>query len=241
MRFTAVALFLLFFCGCADKSAVSAPDEDDFEAEFSSVEEFDPLSGYNRVMTEFNDAAFRNVIIPTADGYRKVVPQGARVSINNFFDNLAFPVRFVNNILQGKITNAASETGRFIINTTVGFLGFANTADELYGMQKHDEDFGQTLGVWGIPSGPHIVLPILGPSNLRDLGGMAVNYITPLTYNSWNVFENNWQSIGVGAFGAFNGLSDFAPMYEAMTKDAIDLYPLMKNMYEQRRDKLIKE
>ncbi|MDR0761445.1 MAG: VacJ family lipoprotein [Campylobacteraceae bacterium] len=241
MRFAVVVLFLLFFYGCADKNIVNVPDEDDFESEFGSTEEFDPLSGYNRIMTKFNNAAYIYVIIPTADSYRKVVPKGARSSINNFFDNIAFPVRFVNNLLQGKFSNAASETRRFIINTAVGFLGFANVADEIYGMQKHDEDFGQTLGAWGVPSGPHIVLPLLGPSNLRDLGGEVINYIAPLTYNDWHVFENDWQSIGVRAFSVLNGLSDFAPMYETMTKDAIDLYPLMKNMYEQRRDKLIKE
>jgi phospholipid-binding lipoprotein MlaA len=241
MRLTIAALFLLFFCGCADKSAVNTPDEDDFETEFGSAEESDPLSGYNRAITKFNDAAYRYVLIPTADGYRKVVPKEARAFINNFFDNLAFPVRFTNNLLQGKISNAVSETRRFIINTTVGFLGFANVADELYGMQKHDEDFGQTLGVWGIPSGPHIVVPILGPSNLRDLAGSTIGYFSPLTYNDWHIFENDWQSSGVYAFSVLNRMADFVPMYEAMAKDAIDLYPLMKNMYEQRRDRLIKE
>ncbi|MDR2080602.1 MAG: VacJ family lipoprotein [Campylobacteraceae bacterium] len=233
--------FLLFFSGCADKNAVRADiDEDDFEAEFASNEEFDPLSGYNRAMTTFNDAAYRYAIIPAAKGYAKVVPRGARDSVNNFFDNLAFPMRFANNLLQGKFLNAASETGRFIINTTVGFLGFANVADELYGMQKHDEDFGQTLGVWGVPSGPHVVLPILGPSNVRDIGGFGVDYLLKAQYNT-NFFEEDWQNYTLAAFGAFNAMADFMPIYETLTKDAIDLYPLMKNSYEQRRDKLIKE
>jgi phospholipid-binding lipoprotein MlaA len=232
---------MLFFVGCADKSAVHADfDEDDFEAEFASNDEFDPLSGYNRAMTAFNDAAYRYAIIPTAKGYSKIVPKGARDSINNFFDNLIFPSRLVNNLLQGKFSNAASETGRFIINTTVGFLGFANVADEIYGMQKHDEDFGQTLGVWGVPSGPHVALPLLGPSNVRDIGGMVTDYLLKSQYDT-GFFEENWQNYALTGFKTFNGLADFAPMYETLTKDAIDLYPLMKNAYEQRRDKLIKE
>jgi phospholipid-binding lipoprotein MlaA len=233
--------FLLFFVGCVDKSAVRMDiDEDDFEAEFASNDEFDPLSGYNRAITTFNDAAYRYAIIPVVKGYAKIVPSGARDSINNFFDNLIFPVRFANNLLQGKFSNAASETGRFIINTTVGFLGFANVADEIYGMQKHDEDFGQTLGVWGVPSGPHVVLPILGPSNVRDIGGFAADYLLTIQYKMI-FFENIWQNNGLSAFETFNGLADFMPLYETMTKDAIDLYPFMKNAYEQRRDKLIKE
>jgi phospholipid-binding lipoprotein MlaA len=243
MRFVAIAIFLLFFCGCAEKSKVNISDidEDDFESEFGNAEDFDPLSGYNRVMTKFNDIAYRNVIIPTANGYRKVVPKGARISINNFFDNLIFPMRFANNLLQGKILNAFDETKRFIVNTTVGFLGFANVADELYGMQKHSEDFGQTLGVWGVPPGPHIVLPILGPSNLRDLGGEVVSFLVKQN-TEMDIFDNDWRStMGANALNTLNSMSDFMPMYETITKDAIDLYPLLKNMYEQRRDKLIKE
>jgi phospholipid-binding lipoprotein MlaA len=248
MRFAMMVLFLLVLGGCADKTVNTPSDdfEDEFEAEFAAGSEFDPLSGYNRVMTAFNDKAIRYVLIPTAEGYRTVVPHEARISINNFFDNLIFPVRFTNNLLQGKVVNAFDETKRFIVNITVGFLGFANVADELYGMQKHDEDFGQTLGVWGVPAGPHIVLPLMGPTNIRDFSGMTIDsFLSPTAYYSWrkefNLFDNGWQSGGVNALRMVNGLSDFAPMYETMTKDAIDLYPLLKNMYEQRRDKLIKE
>ncbi|MDR1975792.1 MAG: VacJ family lipoprotein [Campylobacteraceae bacterium] len=244
MKFIIVAFLLLFSCGCADKGAVGVPqvDEDDFEAEFAVKEEFDPFRGYNRAMTAFNDAAFRYVLIPAADGYRKVVPKGARMSIGHFFDNLFFPLRFANNLLQGKVVNALGETGRFIINTTVGFLGFADVADEIYGIKQHDEDFGQTLAVWGIPAGYHIVLPILGPSNMRDLAGAVVDYtVNPVDWKDWGVVDDYWQSTGINAFRTLNGMAEFAPMYEAMTKDAIDLYPFMKNMYEQRREKLIKE
>ncbi|MDR1614975.1 MAG: VacJ family lipoprotein [Campylobacteraceae bacterium] len=249
MRVATAILFLLFFGGCADKNAVNTPSddfEDEFEAEFGASSEFDPLNGYNRAMTKFNDAAYRYALIPAAEGYVKIVPSGARGSINNFFNNLVFPVRFTNNLLQGEPVNAFGEIGRFIINTTVGFLGFADVAGEIYGIEEHDEDFGQTLGVWGVPSGPHIVLPLLGPTNIRDFGGgMADSLINPLSYYGWrdeiNIFDNSWQSVSANTFRTLNNMADFAPMYETMTKDAIDLYPFLKNMYEQRRDKLIKE
>ncbi|MDR3345920.1 MAG: VacJ family lipoprotein, partial [Campylobacteraceae bacterium] len=134
MRFFILTLSFLLFCGCANKTtapspelqiAQETPDEEDFEDEFisSAKSDFDPFEGYNRVMTNFNDAAIRYVMSPAAKGYKAVVPSGTRGSIDNFFNNLMFPIRFANNILQGKVANAFSESGRFIINTTVGFLG----------------------------------------------------------------------------------------------------------------------
>jgi phospholipid-binding lipoprotein MlaA len=258
MRLLILTLLLLLFCGCANKNATPNSElqiaqetqdieTDEFEDEFASSanSDFDPLEGYNRVMTSFNDAAIRYVMSPAAKGYKAVVPAGARASVGNFFDNLMFPIRFINNLLQGKVVNAFSEGGRFIINTTVGFLGFFNVASEVYEIKEHQEDFGQTLGVWGVPAGPHIVLPLLGPSNLRDLGGgFADSILSPTDYFAWrkvNMLDNGWQAVGADSFKAFNSFSQSADAYETMTKDAIDLYPFMKNMYEQRRNALIKE
>jgi len=256
MRFFILTLSFLLFCGCANKTAAPSPelqiaqetpDEESFEDEFisSANNDFDPLEGYNRVMTNFNDAAIRYVMSPAAKGYKAVVPAGTRASIDNFFNNLMFPIRFANNLLQGKVVNAFSEGGRFIINTTVGFLGFFNVASEVYKIKEHQEDFGQTLGVWGVPAGPHIVLPLLGPSNLRDFSaGFADSVLSPTGYIAWrkvNILENSWQSIGATSFRSFNSFSQNVDAYKAMSKDAIDLYPFMKNMYEQRRSAQIKE
>jgi phospholipid-binding lipoprotein MlaA len=242
-----IVALLLLFGGCANKNVHSAPDLqdediDEFEQEFlaSSSNDFDPLEGYNRVMTKFNDATIIYIVSPVSQGYKKVVPKGARNSISNFFDNLMFPIRFVNNLLQGKIANALSESGRFIINTTVGFLGFANVATDIYKIEEHQEDFGQTLGAWGIPGGPHVVLPLLGPSNIRDLGGiLADGLISPSTY--FDKVVNNHEALGLVSLKTINSMPQTVDMYETITKDAIDLYPLLKNMYEQRREILIKE
>ncbi|MDR0580039.1 MAG: VacJ family lipoprotein [Campylobacteraceae bacterium] len=247
MRLLLIAVLLLLFGGCANKNAPSAPDLqdediDEFEQEFlaSSSNDFDPLEGYNRAMTKFNNAVMINVASPVAQGYKKIVPKGARSSIGNFFDNLMFPVRFVNNLLQGKITNAFSEGGRFIINTTVGFLGFANVATDVYKIEEYNEDFSQTLGVWGIPSGPHIVLPLLGPSNVRDFSSIFVDsLLSPSTYSG--KILNNYENVGLTSLRVANSMPEMVDMYKTITKDAIDLYPLLKNMYEQRKETLIKE
>ncbi|MDR1554476.1 MAG: VacJ family lipoprotein [Campylobacteraceae bacterium] len=247
MKLLLFVALLLLLGGCASKNTSSqiaqAPQEiDEFEQEFSSSNSnnFDPLEGYNRVMTKFNDAAIVYVVSPVSQGYKKVVPKDARVSIGNFFSNLMFPVRFVNNLLQGKISGAFSEGGRFIINTTVGFLGFANVATDVYKIKEREEDFGQTLGAWGIPGGPHVVLPLLGPSNIRDFSGILVDkLVSPSSY--FNEVVNNKQTLGLTSIEILNTLPQATDMYKTVTKDAIDLYPLLKNTYEQRRNALIKE
>lgn len=255
---TLILFFVLFFlAGCSNKSPevrqmtsneqVAFDEFDEFEDEFaqSSQSDFDPLSGYNRAMTTFNDAAMTNVLIPISQGYKEIIPPGARSSLGNFFDNLLYPVRLANNILQGKFKNALDETNRFLLNTAVGFLGFADVATDIYEIEKHDEDFGQTLGYWGVPAGPHIVVPILGPSNLRDFSAsFADGWISPLNYVSnrdVNLINTYFEGISVNALDSVNLLSDNYGIYQGMTKDAIDLYPLLKNMYEQRREALIKE
>ena len=145
--------------------------DDGFEDEFENAEEeiFDPLSGYNSVMTEFNDGFYVFVLDPVARGYRWIMPDPARRGVKNFFHNLLFPIRFVNNALQLKPINAGEEMFRFIINSTVGIFGIWDPAKEWFGLEAHEEDFGQTLGYYGVGGGFHIVLPFLGPSNLRDM------------------------------------------------------------------------
>ena len=145
--------------------------DDGFEDEFDNAEEeiFAPLSGYNSVMTEFNDGFYVYVLDPVARGYRWIMPDPARRGVKNFFHNLLFPLRFVNNALQLKPKKSGEEFLRFIINSTVGIFGIWDPAKEWFGLEAHEEDFGQTLGYYGVGGGFHIVLPFLGPSNLRDM------------------------------------------------------------------------
>ena len=220
----------------------------EFEDEFEITEEadWDPLSGYNRVMTVFNHSLFTYVIFPVAEAYVYAVPEPVIDSVDNFFENLKYPVRLANNLLQLKFVNSIEETGRFVLNSTVGIAGFFDPAESWFEMQEHKEDFGQTLGHYGVGGGFHVVLPFFGPSNLRDASSLFVDWqIDPFFYQegrSYNVLTNSfWESIGLASFEYFNKHSGNIEAYETLTKDAIDLYPLFKNVYEQKREQEIAE
>lgn len=222
--------------------------EDEFADEFgdkNQPERYDPLSGYNRLMTDFNDGFYTYLLFPVVKGYRYVAPEPAREGISRFFDNLFFPVRFVNNVLQGKVTNATEELGRFVINSTIGFLGFFDPAQENYNLIPHKEDFGQTLGYYGMGGGFHIVLPIFGPSNLRDTVGMIPDwYIDPLVYHDnrgYNLLANSQESSYVKGGATINRRTFDVDLYESLKKDAIDFYPMLREAYEQNREKAILE
>jgi len=223
-------------------------DIDEFSDEFeeSEIEEkADPLKGYNIVMTNFNDTLYESVFNPIARGYSKVLPKGARESVSNFFHNITYPIRLINNILQGKFLNATEETGRFLVNTVFGVFGLFDTASEYFDWQPHNEDFGQTLGYWGVGSGYHIVLPFFGPSNMRDMFSMYPDsVINPMVYDASrgdNIVNNGTQSMVLVTYDKINTESLHLDDYKNLKKDAIDLYPFLKNVYEQHREKLIKE
>ena len=231
--------------------------EDEFEDEFaaSGQEVFDPLSGYNRVMTGFNDGFYFFVLDPVARGYRWVLPDTARRGVKNFFHNILFPLRFVNNALQLKAKNAGEEFLRFSINSTIGILGFWDPAKDLFGLEAHEEDFGQTLGYYGVGGGFHVVLPFLGPSNLRDMFSLypdmqmdPVNYVENRPYNFpkqegeyLGVSRTTLQALEMKLFKTVNNESLRIGQYENLKKDAIELYPFLRDVYEQNRAKLIRE
>ena len=262
MRFL-LLFFLLFSSSHLLAEVPTSPDtlyvaaeetdafEDDFEAAFEeefevkTADEFDPLHDYNRAMTTFNDGVYTNVLFPVARGYRYVLPEGGRKAVSNFFHNLHFPVRFVNNVLQIKLLNTGEETLRFAINSTVGLLGFFDPAEAWFGLERHDEDFGQTLGHYGVGSGFHIVLPFFGPSNLRDSVGMTVDwYIDPAVYwefRYYNIYANYYEGLGVRSAELLNESSLHIEEYESLKKDAVDLYPFFKDIYRQNREKKISE
>ncbi len=254
-------LILLTFTACANKSNVTQENTvstqsvkvveseeagDEFDDEFASADEevSDPLSGYNRAMTSFNDGFYVYVLDPTARGYAYVVPEIARKGISNVFNNLMFPIRFVNNILQLKFENSMEELGRFVVNSTFGILGLMDVADSELGWKEHDEDFGQTLGYYGIGPGFHVVLPFLGPSNVRDIVGLSVDSFADPTFstqNDWKIPNNLEKSIGLKALNVTNKTSLHLGEYENIKKDALDLYPFLRDVYEQKRENEIKE
>jgi len=158
-------LILLQISGCA--SSPAAPKN-----ERASSDPWEPL---NRSIHTFNYNIDRVTLKPLAKGYEAIVPATMRRGINNFSSNLLIPLSIVNNLLQGKIRQATSETGRFLANSIWGVLGFADVGSDL-GLEKYREDFGQTLAVWGVPDGPYVVIPILGPRTLRDATMIPLNF-----------------------------------------------------------------
>lgn len=191
----------------------------------------DPISGFNKLMFRFNDKVYVWVFKPVAKGYEFITPRSFRTGIENMFDNLMFPVRFVNSLLQGKIKGAGSEVGIFTLNSTLGLLGFFPVAQDHFNMQSSDEDLGQTFGFCKIKEGFYIVLPILGPTTLRDLvGDVGDRFITPLTYvTPYEAY------LGIRVFESVNVLPLRIRYYESLNEAAVDPYLAMKNAYIQYR------
>ncbi|MGM0418318.1 MAG: MlaA family lipoprotein [Thermodesulfobacteriota bacterium] len=200
---------------------------------------YDPLEPVNRAIFVFNDKVYVYIFTPVSKAYTKITPKFARTGVSNFFFNIGSPLRIANNLLQGKVKNAGAETGRFFVNTFLGFLGFIDSAQTIEGLNPPEEDLGQTFGKWGIGGGPYIVIPFMGPSNFRDAAGMAGEiYLDPadLIYEP----DNNEKYILTG-INALNSLPAQMEMYKSFTDSAFDPYSSAKDAYNQIRTKRIKE
>jgi phospholipid-binding lipoprotein MlaA len=210
-----------------------------FEDEFSETSDIvaDPLEPYNRLATSFNDKMYFWALEPVSSGYSKIVPEGPRIGIKNFFRNIAFPVRFINSLLQFKFEKAGIETVRFIVNSTIGLAGFGDAANYSLKLEPQDEDFGQTLGFYHIGSLFHIDWPFLGPSNLRD----SVGYVVDLFLNPINYIPNLWVVTAIHVFEKINKTSLHLGEYEKLKKESVDYYIQLRDSYEQYRNKEIKE
>jgi len=221
---------------------------EDFDSELSTKKVSDPLSSYNRVMTDFNDGLYINVLQPVSNGYIAITHKEVRKSVDRFFENLYFPKRCINNLLQGKFSFALEETGRFLINSTIGILGLFDPAKSEFGLESHNEDFGQTLGFYGVGSGPHIVLPLFGPSNLRDMLSMYPDVIVSPIDSSVGTERKDYtlsttylEYMAIRSLQIINKTSLNMDKYDKMRDDAVDLYPYLRDIYEQRRAKEIGE
>ena len=197
----------------------------------------DPLERFNRTMFRFNDGLYTHVLRPVAHGYVLIVPRPARTGVSNFFENLQFPVRFINCVLQGRITRSAEETWKFVFNSTAGIGGLIRVSDHLQGLTDVPaEDFGLTLGVWGIAPGPYIVVPVLGPSDCRDAVGFAGDYVmSPLNWYALGLihheFISNAVSIALSGTRYVNGLPKAMEAYDQMKLAAVDPYIAMRDAY----------
>lgn len=222
-------------------AGLSDPDEvDDFETTEDNETSggiSDPLESVNRAFFTFNDRLYFWVLKPVTRGYMAVVPEPVRLGVNNFFNNLAFPVRFVNCIFQGKVDSASEELRLFIVNSTIGMGGLINLSEAIGG-KKYDEDFGQTLGSYGIKNGFFINWPFLGPSTLRDsLGSLGDSFLDPLNYMSMSTKY----IIGRKGLETVNDTSFSLGDYEDLKKAALDPYISVRDAYFQYREKKIKE
>ena len=201
--------------------------DNEFEDEFAETEKTetsDPLSGYNRTMTSFNDGFFTHVLNPVSKAYATIIPQPLRIGLSNFIHNIQYPVRLVNNLLQLKFQNISDETERFIVNSTVGLAGLMDPATHYMNIPAHNEDFGQTLGHYGVGPGFHLVLPFLGPSNARDTLGLFPDmYLSPLvnlrSYDQYRIPSNFGESIAVYAVEIINKNSLHLGEYEMILED----------------------
>jgi len=190
----------------------------------------DPLEGYNRAMFAFNDGLDRAVVRPIAQGYVDVVPAPLRTGVSNFYGNIADVFIAANNLLQGKVPEAVGDIGRVAINTTVGLLGVLDIASD-FGLEKHDEDFGQTFGRWGVGDGPYVMLPILGPRTLRDAFAQILDTkADPITQLDDVPTRNS--------LVVMRGISDRAEYLSAdklVREAALDRYAYIRDAYLQRR------
>lgn len=190
----------------------------------------DPWEGMNRKTHAFNDAIDKAVLEPAARGYVKVVPAPAREGVNNFFDNLEDVGTGLNNFLQGKPREGASDLGRFVVNTVFGVFGLWDVATPL-GLEKHYEDFGQTLGTWGVRSGPYFVIPFLGPSTARDAPARVVD---PSWYYSEAVNPDSlyW---GLWVTDKIRTRANLFQAQSVMQQAALDEYSFIRDAWLQRR------
>ena len=194
----------------------------------------DPLEPFNRAMFSFNEGLDRTVLKPVATAYRDVTPQPVRTGVTSFFGNISDVWAIVNNLLQGKGEAAADSLARVTTNTLWGLGGIFDVATEMK-IPKHPEDFGQTLGVWGVGSGPYLVLPLLGPSSVRDTAGLVVDYQLDAVSQASNVRVRN----SLTTLRVVNVRANLLGAGDVLDQAALDKYSFTRDIYQQRRNSLI--
>jgi phospholipid-binding lipoprotein MlaA len=191
----------------------------------------DPIEPVNRAIFEFNMVADEWVLEPVARGYRYVAPQPVRRSVANFLANLRSPVIFANDLLQGERDRAGVTLGRFMINTTLGVFGLFDPATA-FGYLPHQEDLGQTFGVWGAPAGPYLMLPLLGPSTVRDATGRVGDwFIHPFSHCCLDADDR----LGLFGTGAVSDREANIELFDDLRANSLDLYATIRSAYVQRR------
>jgi phospholipid-binding lipoprotein MlaA len=236
-RFVLPLLAVLSISACATKPPASDPDA---LAEYNQTN--DPLEPTNRVFYAVNNGLDTVILKPVAKAYRYVVPEPVRTGVHNVLSNIGTPVQLTNDILEGKPRRAGDTTMRFLINTTVGVFGIFDFATG-WGYPNHDADFGMTLASWGVPEGPFLFLPVLGPSDPRDASGFGIDFLfDPFTWiggphdTGFTVF--NWTKFGLNAVDSRERVLD---ALDQIQKTALDPYATFRSLYRQHRHSQIEE
>jgi len=226
-----------------DQRTGNTPDED-FD-EYAPVQVYDPIEGFNRRVFAFNDWTYAYVLTPATKAYETVVRPPVNRAIGNFYDNIRYPVRLVNCLLQGKFSRADLETRKFVVNSIAGLGGFIRQSDRVPSLAAVPrEDFGQTLGVWGVPHGPYVVVPIFGGLSVRDLGGrVADTFVSPtgweyidLANREW-VGELDWEwQTAITVTDTMSTLPGVLELYAQMKKSAVDPYLAVRDATRRYRD-----
>ena len=190
--------------------------------------ETDPWEGFNRTMFSFNEGLDRAIVKPVTQGYRFIMPDFAEQGVHNFFENIGDVKTFFNNVLQGKPKEASEDLGRVIVNTTIGIGGLFDVATT-FGIPKHDEDFGQTLGTWGVESGPYLVLPLFGPSSVRD----GIGRIPDMMVDPVQQVSDDDTRLGLQVLRVIDTRSQ---LLEAEGVISGDRYTFIRDAYLQRRE-----
>ncbi len=224
------------FAAMAGDSVVRVADEGYANEYLADMpKDNDPLEPLNRGVHEFNHAVDSILLRPASQVYKSVLPEFARESVTNFLDNIEAPVVLLNSILQADAQNSFVTFWRFIFNTTLGGLGLFDIATELGMPPRNDEDFGQTLGVWGVGEGAYLVLPLLGPSNLRDVVGLVVNVLT----NPFSYGLEYGESFALFVTRGVDSRTRFGRIIDNTYNKSLDPYSTFKSLYLQRRTALI--
>lgn len=216
----ALALLLIALSGCASVPS-GGPDPD-------------PLEGVNRPVYGLNDGIDRVALKPVAGVYTRYVPQGMRTSVSNFYDNITYPNVVLNDLLQGKFKQGAADLLRFAVNSTFGIGGLFDVAQYM-GLDKHEEDFGQTLGVWGVGQGAYVVYPLFGPNTLRDTPGLVVGAVTNVLF----YVSNPAVTIPLSVLGVVDLRARSESAIRFRNETALDPYVFTREAYLQRRIYLI--
>ena len=241
MKLIIIAFFctLLAFFACSQDDDFGDFDEfdDEIQQKLDAAKVADPMEPVNRGLYWVNDKLYFYALKPISVGYKSVVPNPARKSVSNFFRNLGFPKRFINNVLQLKWRGAAEELRNFTFNSTAGVLGLFNVAENHYGWEARNEDFGQTLAHYGAGSWMAVHLPVLGPSNLRDSLALIPDFaLDPVTY-----IDAFGTRLAIRSGYVINKTSLNIGLYEDIKDESLDPYRFIQDAYEQNRDKKVKE